>query len=121
MYEDDGLTRQHREGIYATTLFEVHASESGAGEIDIRLHPAVGDFDSRLKERVYLLDIHTAQSAKKVKLNGKKLKKLKSAKGNDQPTSQQIGWWFDGCDKGGIIHIVTPLVSTDAETVVSIK
>ncbi|MCD6346943.1 MAG: DUF5110 domain-containing protein [Bacteroidales bacterium] len=121
MYEDDGLTRQHREGIYATTLFEVHASESGAGEIDIRLHPAVGDFDSRLKERVYLLDIHAAQSAKKVKLNGKKLKKLKSAKGNDQPTSQQIGWWFDGCDKGGIIHIITPLVSTDAETVVSIK
>ena len=48
MYEDDGLTREHRNGAFATTRFEVNAKESGNFPIEIILSSANGDFNGRL-------------------------------------------------------------------------
>lgn len=118
LYEDDGLTREHREGIYATTLFEVDADQKG---LKITIHPAKGDFDGRMKERVYLLEIHIGQAPKKVKVNGKKVKKVRSGLGTRDLGLGESGWWFDGCEKGGVLHIATDATSTKVISLVSIK
>lgn len=118
LYEDDGLTRQYRQGVYATTKFEVSAPETGHGPTEIILNAAKGDFNGRLKNRTYLLDVFTTEIPKTITLNGKKLKPVKEkAKFDEQAT----GWYFDLADHKGILHIKTGVLSTDETSVVELE
>jgi len=116
LYEDDGLTRDHRKGIFATTKFEVSAPE--IGPITITLHAAKGDFNGRQKKRTYLLEIHTAKMPNSVMLNGTKLKKAKDKSKFDE---QMSGWYMDSSEKKGIIHIKTNPLSTDMTSTVAVN
>ena len=98
LYEDDGITREHREGVYATTLYEVDENDDA---MKISIHPAKGDFEGRVKERAYILDIHTDEAPHKVKLNGKKVKKS--------------SWSF----VDGLLRITTARLRTDSLSVIS--
>ena len=118
MYEDDGLTRQYRQGIFATTLFEVSAPESGKGSIQITLNAAQGDFEGRLKARTYLLDVFSGEAPKTITLNGQKLKK---AKDKARFNGLVCGWYYDPMDHQGILHIKTGLLSTDETSVVEVE
>ncbi len=118
MYEDDGLTREHRQGIYANTTFEVSAPEIGDGPVQITLNAAKGDFKGRLKTRTYLLDVFTVEVPKTILLNGKKLKETKDRARFDTQTN---GWYFDKADRKGIVHIKTGVLSTDAVSVVTLE
>jgi alpha-glucosidase (family GH31 glycosyl hydrolase) len=113
MYEDDGLTREHRQGVYAITRFEVN--DNAAKGLDIRILPANGDFKGRLKQRVYILEVHTADLPKEVRIQGEKIKpdssKRKSAAGT---------WSFDPNDRGGVLRITTGWIATDAPTAIGI-
>jgi alpha-glucosidase len=117
MYEDDGLTRDHRKGVYATTKFEVSAPESGNGPIQITLNAAHGDFNGRLKSRIYLLDIHSNQIPTYITLNGNK---LKLAKNRDKANEPGSNWYFDAADQKGILHIKTGILSTDMKSTIEI-
>jgi alpha-glucosidase (family GH31 glycosyl hydrolase) len=127
MYEDDGLTREHRQGISATTRFEVNAPESGNGPMKITLNPANGDFKGRLKERVYILEIHTTHSPKKVTINGKSIRTPKVRKSDVTNPSLQAedgksgSWSFDPTDRCGTLKITTTYLSTDRINYISIK
>lgn len=118
MYEDDGLTRQYRQGIYATTKFEVSAPEPGNGPTEITLNAAQGDFNGRLKNRSYLLDVFTTEVPKAITLNGKKLKR---AKDKTKFGGQATGWYFDPADHKGLLHIKTGMLSTDETSVVKME
>jgi alpha-glucosidase (family GH31 glycosyl hydrolase) len=115
MYEDDGLTRDHRKGVYATTRFEVKAGGQVNGPLEISIHPAKGDFNGRLKQRAYILEVHTASVPKRVEINGAKVK----AQGH-MGTGAQGYWEFDAQDRGGILRIVTGMVNTDELTIISV-
>lgn len=117
MYEDDGLTRQHRNGVFATTRFEVSAPERKTGLTDIVINPAEGDFDGRLKSRSYLLDVFTQKPPKTVLLNGNKLRQAKAAA---KLTGNTVGWYFDAGDRNGLVHINTGKLSTDKKQLVQI-
>ena len=118
MYEDDGLTRQHRQGIFATTKFEVSATETGNGPVQITLNAAKGDFTGRLKTRTYLLDIHTSQIPEGIFLNGEK---LKMAKDKRSFIEQKSGWYFDVNEQNGLLHIKTDPLSTDRTSSVVVR
>jgi len=116
MYEDDGLTREHRKGIFATTRFEVSALETGA--ISIIINAARGNFNGRLKNRTYLIDIHTSSLPKVITFNGKKLQRVKTKKSFANKPS---AWYFDGTTQNGILQIKTTTVSTDVNSFIEIK
>lgn len=115
MYEDDGLTRKHREGEFAKTRFEV--MESDLGFTDITIHPAQGDFQGRLKERVYLMDVFSTEIPKKIQMNGVNLKHLKN---ESDFKGKNSGWYFEKGNKSGIIHVKSESISTDKKAVVKI-
>jgi len=124
MYEDDGLTREHRKGVFATTKFEVNDNRSTGKGMEIIINPAKGDFKGRLKQRVYLLEIHTAAKPKEVKAQGSRLK-LSEAKSRKRSVSGAKAisgeWSFDPNVRGGILKIRTGMLSTDASTVIILK
>ncbi len=78
---------------------ELNANIKGTQVI---IHPAVGDFEGRLHERLYLLEIHTNKLPKRVKVNGKKLRITEVTQGFSGPA-----WWFVKEDRGGILYIAT--------------
>ncbi len=110
LYEDDGLTRDHRKGIFATTRFEVSAPEIGSGKIAVTINAAKGNFNGRKITRSYLLELHSVKRPSVIKMNGTKLKQAKNKNKFDEQT---YGWYLDSADKQGILHIKTNSLSTD--------
>ncbi len=117
MYEDDGLTREHRTGVYATTKFEVSSQETGNELLNVTINAAAGDFKGRLKKRTYLIDIHTKNIPSYIAVNGKKLKKSKTAEGLN---AKSAGWFYDSKDQNGVLHIKTGYLSTYLKNIVEL-
>lgn len=115
MYEDDGLTREHRQGVYATTNFECSASDN---QIDFTIDAAKGDFNGRLKERAYLIDIHVIKSPKSIVFNAVKVKNIKTIGEFEKENS---GWFYNPNEQNGTIHIKTATVSTDFVSTMKIE
>jgi alpha-glucosidase len=121
MYEDDGLTREHREGVFATTKFEVKDNRAGGKPMEILISAAKGDFKGRLKERVYLLEIHTSVVPKVVELQGTLLKAEGSRQKEKGKAKAGSGKWsYDENDRGGVLKIWTGVIATDASTTISV-
>ncbi|WP_449439085.1 DUF5110 domain-containing protein [Pedobacter steynii] len=114
MYEDDGLTRDHRKGAFAKTLIEVDATK----DIQITINAARGDYEGKNKDRVYLLDVHHSKAPKKVSVNGKKLKAYNNLQ---QFEKAGAGYFFDAKDKSGTIHIKTDYLSTSANQTIALN
>ncbi|MFV0471350.1 MAG: TIM-barrel domain-containing protein [Paludibacteraceae bacterium] len=115
MYEDDGISREHRQGVFATTRFDVSSAEQ-QGTINLTINAAEGDFEGRLKKRTYLTDIKTNNPPKKVKFNGAKVKKTKSKLFFDK---EESAWFYDA--QHGMLYVKTPTVSTDIKSNLIIK
>ncbi|KIO78111.1 glycoside hydrolase [Pedobacter lusitanus] len=105
LYEDDGLTREHRNGAFAKTLLEVDATKG----VTVKINAARGDFKGRNMNRVYLIDIHQTSSPEKVTVNGKSVKGYKNKESFDKALT---GYYFDPNDKTGTVHIKTATLST---------
>ena len=86
--------------------------------MDVTMNPAKGDFNGRLKERTYLLEVITKLAPKSVVVNGKPMKKAKSEADFERATE---GWYIDTCTMGGTIKVKTSKVPTDAKTSIQIK
>lgn len=114
LYEDDGLTREHRNGAFAKTLIEVDATK----DINLQINAARGDFKGRNTTRVYLVDIHQTRVPKKVYVNSKQLKAYVNKESFDKAAA---GYYFDPNDKAGIVHIKTERLSTTVSQLISLK
>jgi len=117
LYEDDGLTRDHRKGIYATTKFEVSAPENEIGSVSIIINAVKGDFKGRQKIRTYLLDVHIRNVPLEITIDGKKLNKMKS---RHQLNSAFTGWFFDSSGQNKILQIKTATLPTDQTEIIEI-
>ncbi len=115
LYEDDGVTRKHRVGEFATTLFTVNADVKG---ITIEAGAAVGNYIGKYLQRVYLVDVHSPQTPAGVLVDGVKLAALKDKAGFGKCVS---GWYFDAGDRKGIVHIKTRFMSTDKAFRINVK
>jgi alpha-glucosidase len=115
LYEDDGLSRDHRKGLFSTTKFDFFTGESASPSKVLVINATEGDFRGRKQGRVYFIDVFTGNAPKTVYVNSRKIKKVKT------PCNDQIGWYFDPSIKKGVIHINTGLLSTDYRNVIEIK
>ncbi|MGW1428193.1 NPCBM/NEW2 domain-containing protein [Streptomyces sp. NPDC002431] len=110
LYEDDGVTRQHRDGKYATQRAEVTAPDRGAGDVTVRIGASRGDFTGKQRIRPYEFTVHTGSEPASVALRGK-LPRLGSAAAFE---AAEQGWWYDRDDRGGVVRVKTAPLSTGA-------
>ncbi|WP_052180887.1 TIM-barrel domain-containing protein [Alistipes sp. ZOR0009] len=116
LYEDDGLTRDHRVGKFATTKFDAVAGSSSS--LDVTVNPVVGTYNGMYAARAYILEVVTAATPKQVAVNGKKLAKVRTLADFERCNE---GWFYDTCFMGGAVRVKTAKVSTAATTAISLK
>ncbi|MFJ9041256.1 NPCBM/NEW2 domain-containing protein [Streptomyces sp. NPDC102406] len=109
LYEDDGVTRAHREGAYATQRAEVDAPPSGAGDVRVRIGASKGTFTGKQSARPYSFTVHTADAPSQVRLDGRRLTPAASRSAYDKAAS---GWFYDRDDRGGVVLVKTGKQST---------
>ncbi|MEV3861107.1 NPCBM/NEW2 domain-containing protein [Streptomyces sp. NPDC050095] len=109
LYEDDGVTRAHRDGAYATQRAEVTAPKAGAGDVRVRIGASEGEFTGKQSSRPYAFTLHTADAPGQVRLDGKQLTQLGSKSAYEKAAS---GWFYDRDDRGGVVLVKTGKLST---------
>lgn len=110
MYEDDGNTKEHRAGKFATTTITSIAPTSGTGDLVIRVGASIGDYTGKLAERTNQFMIHMPNEPAAVTLSDTTYANVGSKAAWESATS---GWYYDASDKGGILYVKTPDLPTD--------
>ncbi|MFI7101495.1 TIM-barrel domain-containing protein [Streptomyces sp. NPDC050161] len=110
LYEDDGVTRAHRDGAFATQRVDVAAPKSGAGDVRIRVGASRGTFHGKQTSRPYAFTVHTGDAPRGVRLAGRQLPRLHSAAAFDAAGE---GWYHDPSDRAGVVKVKTASRATD--------
>ncbi|MER7534352.1 NPCBM/NEW2 domain-containing protein [Streptomyces sp. NPDC097704] len=110
LYEDDGVTREHRAGRYATQRADVGAPEAGRGDVTVRVGASTGSYTGKPAARPYAFTVHTGDAPDAVKLDGRPLPALTSRAAFDAAAQ---GWWYDRDERGGVVRVKTAALSTD--------
>ena len=106
LYEDDGLTREHRQGAFSKQLFECEGETDGSQPVSIIINQSVGEYKGKLQERVYFFEVHSKKNPSNVKADFDQ-KKLKRLKNKTEFNTVKEGWYFDPSDRNGVIFIKT--------------
>lgn len=104
LYEDDGLTREHRKGAFAKQLFECTGESDGVQPVQFTINPSKGEFKGKQQERVYLLQIHVAKQPRRIMIN---TASVKGSKSKEKFAAIAEGWYFDQTDRTGVVTIKT--------------
>jgi alpha-glucosidase (family GH31 glycosyl hydrolase) len=108
LYEDDGLTREHRSGAYAETVI---TADKNNDAVSITVSAANGNFTGKLSMRSYLLEIHSNTHPNTVAQNTTLLTEYSSQTELDAALD---GWFYNAVDRKGVIHVKTKSLSTAA-------
>ncbi|WP_338694746.1 NPCBM/NEW2 domain-containing protein [Streptomyces sp. Q6] len=109
LYEDDGVTRAHRDGAYATQRADVTAPRSGPGDVRVRVGASEGTYRGKQSARPYAFTVHTGDAPSQVELDGRKMARLDSRSAYDKAGS---GWFYDRDERGGVVLVKTAKLST---------
>ena len=112
MYEDDGITRKYQQGQFAKQLITVNAPKGIAGDIDVAVGKSIGEFEGKLKSRVYQFEIHSELKPESIQLGDKTVLELTDP--NAYPNAI-AGWYYDADDRRGIVHVKLARISTGKE------
>ncbi|SMO48584.1 glycoside hydrolase family 31 protein [Solitalea koreensis] len=102
LYEDDGVTREHRKGIYATTPISAEQKATG---LTVNIAAIKGNYKGMLQQRAYSLFVHSNKKPVAVLVNGKICS----------------SWTFDAKDKSGVITINTQSLPVKSDTRIVIQ
>ncbi|MBA2940853.1 discoidin domain-containing protein [Paenibacillus sp. CGMCC 1.16610] len=105
MYEDDGITREHRNGKFAKTLITSIAPEAGTGDLKVQVGASIGDYNGKLAARTNQFQIHMHVKPASVAVGGSAYTERAS---KTELAASASGWYFDATDKGGILYVKTP-------------
>ncbi|MGX7826107.1 NPCBM/NEW2 domain-containing protein [Actinokineospora sp. 24-640] len=117
LYEDDRLTRAHRDGAAATQRFDVTAPESDRGDVSVRIGASVGSYNGKAASRPYELTVHTGRAPNHVDMAGK-LTRHPTRAAHDAAAT---GWFYDAEDRGGVVRVKTAPVGTDTAATVTLR
>ncbi|MFF4188310.1 NPCBM/NEW2 domain-containing protein [Streptomyces sp. NPDC001691] len=110
LYEDDGVTRAHRTGAYATQRADVTAPQRGPGDVTVQVSASKGQFAGKQTARPYELTVHTGSAPATVDVAGHRLARLGSRAAYDTAAT---GWFYDPSDRGGVVRVKTATLRTD--------
>jgi len=105
MYEDDGVTKEHRSGKYAETKIESIAPEQGTGDLTIKVGATIGEYAGKPASRKHRFTIHMPDRPSGVALDGTVYAKLDSKAAYE---TADVGWYYDQEEKGGLLYVKTP-------------
>ncbi|WP_245589173.1 NPCBM/NEW2 domain-containing protein [Chitinimonas koreensis] len=108
LYEDDGETRQYRDGRFSSQTVAMSAPADGAGDIAIALGAVQGDYRGQEARRAYRLQIHSRARPLAVSLQGGALPQQASREAFEAAAQ---GWFFDAADRYGTLLVKTAPVS----------
>jgi hypothetical protein len=108
LYEDDGISKAHREGAFAKTHITCEGFEEGV--VVINVGESFGDFEGKLDLRANLLDLHLTNSPLTVLLNDEILPAFYTIEDFESAIE---GYYFDPNDRKGILHVKTRPLPTD--------
>nr|NQU93358.1 DUF5110 domain-containing protein [Bacteroidota bacterium] len=118
LYEDDGVSKEHREGAFATTLIQCEGPEFGIpGPVEINVGASIGDFEGKLAFRSNLFEVHFPDVPDGVLLDETELSQYATP---EELENAPDGWFWDPADRNGIVHVKTQPLPTDSEFVVKI-
>ncbi|MGH2648670.1 MAG: TIM-barrel domain-containing protein, partial [Ginsengibacter sp.] len=106
LYEDDGITREHREGAFAKTLIEVDKKKN----TEIKINAAKGNYKGKYEKRIYLLEVHAALPSVVI-INNKSIKHFSTKEAYENAVT---GYYYDVNEKRGTLHIKTNYLLTSA-------
>ncbi|MBL4862823.1 MAG: DUF5110 domain-containing protein, partial [Crocinitomicaceae bacterium] len=108
MYEDDGVTREHRTGSFAKQTFTLNAPDGGH-TITLNIGPSVGNYTGKHLDRDYIVHMNFQAAPDSVTVTGILLPEYTLA---TQLSTANEGWFFDPSEKSGVIHVKTQSMST---------
>lgn len=112
LYEDDGITNDYLNGIYASTLFECIRDNKS---IRFTINPVTGYYENMPAKRSYILKIHTIKKApEKISFQKETIDKVKN-KESFKTVNQ--GWYID--TKNAVVFMKFD-ASKDKKSVVTI-
>ncbi|MPQ44220.1 discoidin domain-containing protein, partial [Clostridium tarantellae] len=115
LYEDDGNTREHREGAFANTLIESDAPTSGTGKAIIKVNATEGTYENIQESRKNEFSIHTKVDPGSIKLtiDGKTPIEIAQVDSKELYDSATTPVWFFEQDSpvGGVLHVKTDAMS----------
>ena len=114
LYEDDRVTRSTQS---AQQRFDVEAPYADRGDVSVRIGDSRGAYTGKPAARPYELTVHTGTKPAQVALDGQKLVVLSNKAAYD---AAQSGWFYDPADRGGVVHVKTPAVSTGRSATVTL-
>lgn len=111
MYEDDGHSKDYRNGMFAQTEIEVSSAASGIDQpIVINVGATTGEYEGKLQERNHIFQVHSAAEPMTVKLDGTDLQEYENQADWENATT---GWYYASMDKKGIAYVKTGIRNVD--------
>ncbi len=111
LYEDDGISREHRTGAFAKTLIESEGPLFGnSGVVTISVGVSEGEFEGKPEERLNRFEVHIHSYPDGVLLDQDALEEYTSL---EELENAPDGWFYDPDDRLGIVHVKTQSLPTD--------
>jgi alpha-glucosidase (family GH31 glycosyl hydrolase) len=111
LYEDDGVSKEHREGAFAKTLIECYGGGDPTSYVDITVGASIGEYDGKLDFRSNRFEVHFVLPPEIVMLDEETLPQYNSI---EELENAIEGWFWDPDDHGGIVFIKTQPLPTDS-------
>jgi len=111
LYEDDGLTRNYSLGAVATQTFRMQTAANGT--LHFCIGRSVGSYHGQLSRRSYLLQVHSAEPASDIKIEGSRMVRVAP----ESCDEQEAGW----CNtQSGGFRVKTPVLEVSKDVCLSI-
>lgn len=118
LYEDDGYSKEYRNGNFAMTTITAKAPQNQAGTLSVTISAAEGSYKDMPESRMYELAIHTKVAPQSIKV-GDNVVNLVSSKADFDSASGFCGF-FDKDMVGGVLFVKTPAVSVRETVAVTV-
>ncbi|MBU2649922.1 MAG: DUF5110 domain-containing protein [Bacteroidetes bacterium] len=116
LYEDDGLTREHRNGAYAETQILCDAPPFGVpGMVTLEIGPAIGDYEGKPAERAWWCEVHYPLYPGSVMLSFEELTEYFSL---EDLIASEKGYFYDPLAEGGMVYVKTSHLSAEDTQVI---
>ncbi|MCJ8275032.1 MAG: NPCBM/NEW2 domain-containing protein, partial [Psychrosphaera sp.] len=106
LYEDDGNTRQYKNGAFSEQLISVSApkalNKDRGGNIKVNIAPVKGQYEGMEQQRAYQLMVHSRAKPDAIKIDNAPLANRGNKAAFDKATT---GWFYDAQDKYGTVYV----------------
>ena len=118
LYEDDGFTREYKNGAFATTLISCKSENENNSPITITVGGTTGDYSGKPEKRVHYFYVHHRKRTVAVLMDDFLLKYYDNRQNFRQA---EKGWYFDPREKNGTLHIKTGFVPSGKKFKIEIQ